>query len=240
LRKRAIALSRELEEDYVEVWIPNQVQRSGSVSRGVMPIAVTPEVWESAVAVGVRRGVATLQSHLVRAKAVPVVAGEEEPLVEGRPPGGWISVDLRDPGALGHPRDSHVAPERSGGVWTHADDDELARSPACLSLVNDGPRRGFSNFSRTFSDQDLLSRSKEPSRPLPSAEMMRAAAAARNGLSGPVRDPPSARPSPDSPRPAVGSCEERPHSRSGVQQGGRRRSPKRPTSGQSELWLAIR
>src|SRR4051812_2842695 len=79
--------------------IATPVQRTGPASRAAVPTTAVLSFLVSAVAVGVRRGVSTLQPHLVRPQAAPVVTGDEEPLVEGHAAGGRIGVDLGHPGA---------------------------------------------------------------------------------------------------------------------------------------------
>src|SRR5687768_9403028 len=53
----------------------------------------------SAVAVGVRGGVPSLQAYLVRAPSAEVLAVREEALVDAKTAGRGVGVDLRHPGA---------------------------------------------------------------------------------------------------------------------------------------------
>src|SRR3712207_904672 len=65
--------------------------------RHPLPEAGAPTVRRSAVAVGVRGGVATLQPGLVGTQAAPVVAVREEALVEGEPAARRVGVHLGHP-----------------------------------------------------------------------------------------------------------------------------------------------
>src|SRR5688572_15848997 len=80
------------------VWLAPTLHRGGP--RRTWPLRrETSAPARSAVAIGVRGGVPTLQAYLVRSPPAEVLAVWEEAVVDAEPAGRGIGVDLRHPGA---------------------------------------------------------------------------------------------------------------------------------------------